>query len=48
MNNWTQWYDNLSPSTKKYLQGRAIWTGTDLVKVALIAFIAGVIVGVIA
>jgi hypothetical protein len=48
MNKWTAWYDSLSPSTKKYLQGRAIWTDTDLAKFALIAFIAGVIVGVIA
>jgi hypothetical protein len=48
MNKWQQWYDNLSPSTKEYLKGRAIWTDMDLAKFAFIAFIAGVIVGVIA
>jgi hypothetical protein len=48
MNKWTQWYDSLTPSTKEYLKGRAIWTDRDLAKFALIAFIAGVIVGVIA
>jgi hypothetical protein len=48
MNKWQQWHDNLSPLTKEYLKGRAIWTDRDLAKFALIAFIAGVIVGVIA
>ena len=48
MSKWTQWYDSLTPSTKEYLKGRAIWTDRDLAKFALIAFIAGVIVGVIA
>lgn len=47
MNKWTQWYDSLSPSTKQYLKGRAIWTDRDLVKFAMIAFVSGVIVGVI-
>ena len=48
MRKWTAWYDSLSPSTREYLRGRAIWTDGDLAKFALIAFIAGVIVGVIA
>jgi hypothetical protein len=48
MNKWTAWYDSLSPSTKEYLQGRAIWTDQDLVKFAVIAFVVGVAVGVIA
>lgn len=47
MNKWTQWHDSLSPSTKEYLKGRAIWTDIDLVKFALIAFIGGVVVGLL-
>lgn len=45
MNKWTQWYDSLSPSTKQYLKGRAIWTDKDLAKFALLAFLLGIIVG---
>jgi hypothetical protein len=41
MNKWTQWYDSLSPSTKEYLKGRAIWTDRDIFK----AFAVGIIVG---
>ena len=47
MNKWTQWYDSLSPSTKKYLKGRAIWTDQDLAKFAILAFLLGVIVGMV-
>jgi hypothetical protein len=47
MNKWTQWYDSLSPSTREYLQGRAIWTDRDLAKFALIAFVVGIAVGVV-
>jgi hypothetical protein len=47
MNKWTAWYDSLSPSTKEYLKGRAIWTDQDLAKFALIAFISGVVVGLL-
>jgi hypothetical protein len=48
MNKWTQWYDSLSPGTKEYLQGQAIWTDRDLVKFACIAFLTGITVGIIA
>jgi hypothetical protein len=48
MNKWTAWYDSLSPSTKEYLKGRAIWTDRDLAKFALIAFVFGVVVGLLA
>jgi hypothetical protein len=48
MNKWTAWYDSLSPSTKEYLKGRAIWTDRDLAKFALIAFVVGVVVGLLA
>jgi hypothetical protein len=46
MNKWTRWYDGLSPSTKQYLKGRAIWTDRDLAKFAFIAFVFGIVVGV--
>jgi len=48
MNKWTTWYDSLTPSTKEYLKGRAIWTDRDLAKFALLAFIVGVVVGMVA
>jgi hypothetical protein len=47
MNKWTQWFDSLSPSTQEYLQGKAIWTDQDLAKFAVIAFVAGIAVGVV-
>jgi hypothetical protein len=43
-----KWYDSLSPSTKQYLQGRTIWTDQDLAKFTLLAFIAGVVAGMVA
>jgi|LakMenEpi03Aug12_release.lakeMendotaPanAssembly.Ray.scaffolds.fasta_scaffold3642882_1 hypothetical protein len=48
MNKWSAWYDSLTPSTREYLKGRAIWTDRDLAKFAMLAFIAGVIVGMVA
>jgi hypothetical protein len=48
MNKWTQWYDSLSPATKQYLQGQAIWTDRDLAKFSFIAFVVGITVGVLA
>ena len=48
MNKWTAWYDSLSPSTKEYLKGRAIWTDQDLAKFVVIAFIVGIVVGLLA
>jgi hypothetical protein len=48
MNKWQQWHDSLSPSTKEYLKNRAIWTDGDLAKFAFIAFVAGVIIGLLA
>jgi hypothetical protein len=47
MDKWQQWYDSLSPGTKDYLKSQAIWTDTDLAKFAMIAFVAGLILGVI-
>ena len=48
MNKWTTWYDSLTPSTKEYLKGQAIWTDQDLAKFAMLAFIGGVVVGLLA
>jgi hypothetical protein len=48
MNKWTVWYDSLTPSTKEYLKGRAIWTDKDLAKFAILSFLLGVIVGMVA
>jgi len=48
MNKWTIWYDSLTPSTKEYLKGRAIWTDRDLAKFAILSFLVGVIVGMVA
>ena len=47
MNKWTAWYDSLTPSTKEYLKGRAIWTDRDLAKFAMLACVVGVIVGMV-
>ena len=48
MNKWSAWYDGLTPSTREYLKGRAIWTDSDLAKFAILAFLVGVIVGMVA
>ena len=48
MNKWSAWYDSLTPSTREYLKGRAIWTDRDLAKFAVLAFLAGIIVGMVA
>jgi hypothetical protein len=48
MNKWAQWYDSLSPTTREYLKGRAIWTDQDLARFAVIAFLIGVVVGLLA
>ena len=48
MNKWTAWYDSLSPSTREYLKRQAIWTDRDLAKFAMLAFIGGIIVGLLA
>jgi hypothetical protein len=47
MNKWQQWHDSLSPSTKEYLVGQAIWRDVDLFKFTTIAFVAGFLLGLI-
>jgi hypothetical protein len=48
MNKWTAWYDSLSPSTKQYLSTQAVWHDRDIFKFASIAFVMGIVVGVVA
>jgi hypothetical protein len=48
MNKWNTWYDSLPAHTKEYLKGQAIWTDRDLARFAVIAFVAGIAVGVVA
>ncbi len=47
MNKWSAWYDSLTPSTREYLKGRAIWTDRDLAKFAILSFLVGVLVGMV-
>lgn len=47
MNKWQQWYDSLPEHTKEYLSKQAIWTDADLAKMAVFAFVLGVILGTI-
>jgi len=47
MNKWAQWYDSLSPSTKEYLKGRAIWTDRDVAVFVSIALAVGFFFGYI-
>ena len=47
MNKWDGWYDSLPKHTHAYLNHQAIWTDMDLAKFALIAFVTGIIVGVL-
>ena len=48
MSKWTAWYDSLSPSTKQYLSTQAVWHDRDIFKFAIIAFVLGIVVGVVA
>ncbi len=47
MNKWSNWYDSLTPQTKQYLKGRAIWTDKDLIRFASATFVAGIILGMV-
>jgi hypothetical protein len=42
MNKWQEWYDSLPQHTKLYLDGRAIWKDSDLLK----SFVVGLLVGI--
>jgi len=45
MNKWDGWYESLPKNTQEYLNHQAIWRDSDLAKFAMIAFVAGVVVG---
>jgi hypothetical protein len=44
---FNDWYDNLDPNTKKYLESQPIYHGKDILKSSLIGAAIGFIVGVI-
>jgi hypothetical protein len=46
MNKWKS--SRLPNSIKEYGYNHAIWTDIDLAKFAMIAFVAGIVVGVVA
>jgi hypothetical protein len=45
MNKWQTWWDNLPPHTQEYLKSQPIWHDRDLVKVLLIGFAVGLVIG---
>ena len=47
MKKWDGWYDSLPAHTQESLKHQPIWRDIDLAKFAMIAFIAGVIMGYI-
>ncbi len=47
-NKWTAWYDSLPDHTKQHLSPQAIWHDRDIFKFAVIAFVLGIVVGVVA
>ena len=42
---WQQWYESLSPSTREYLDSQAIWHDSDMVKSLLVGVVVGIIIG---
>jgi hypothetical protein len=47
MNKWTAWHNSLPKHTQEYLKTQAIWRDSDLAKFCSIAFVAGLILGVV-
>jgi hypothetical protein len=48
MNKWQSWYDSLPENTKAYLgTQKQLWTDRDLAVVAIVGFIAGLVMGLI-
>lgn len=47
MSKFNDWYDNLDPKTKKYLESQPIYHGKDLLKSSLFGAFWGFIVGLI-
>jgi hypothetical protein len=48
MNKWTDWYNSLPAHTKQHLSTQAVWHDRDVFKFATIAFVVGIVVGVVA
>lgn len=46
MSKLSDWYENLDPHTKKYLEKQPLWHDKDLAKAAVFSFILGVILGI--
>lgn len=47
MSKFNDWYENLDPKTKTYLESQPIYYGKDILKSSLIGAVIGFIVGVI-
>lgn len=47
MSKYQNWWDNLSPQMKEYLQNQPVWYDRDLYKSAFFGFVIGVLVGFI-
>jgi hypothetical protein len=45
MPKWNEWYDSLPEHTRASMKNQPIWRDVDLAKFALIAFVAGIILG---
>jgi hypothetical protein len=48
MNKWTAWYDSLPEHTKQRLSTQAVWHDRDVFKFAVVAFVLGIVVGLVA
>jgi hypothetical protein len=48
LSKWTEWYDNLPESTKKYLKTQPIWKDKDVAVFVSIALVVGFFFGYIA
>jgi len=42
-----KWYDSLPEHTKQYLSKQPVWHDSDMFKVSVLFFIAGLIIGLI-
>jgi hypothetical protein len=47
MSKWSQWYDSLPEHTKQYLRNQPVWHDKDLFLVAVLGFLAGLVIGLI-
>jgi len=47
MSKFNEWYNNLDPNTKKYIESQPIYYGKDIFKASLVGMGIGFIVGLI-